>query len=331
VQIENDDVRVTVLVEGGHIAEILHKPAGVNALWTPPWPSIEPSEYRRETDKTYGANAESKLLAGIMGHNVCLDLFGPPSDEESQAGMTVHGEAPIAPFSIDASAQELSCATVLPAAQIRYDRRIRLEGGDVLISESVENAGLIDRPIAWTQHVTLGPPFLERGKTEFRVSATKSKAHDAGFGNLFPSGVEFEWPVAPKQSGEEYDLRRFTDGSGTSAYTAHLMDPSKEEAFFVAWSPASRVAFGYRWKRSDFPWMGMWEENEFRSEPPWNTRTIARGMEFGVSPIPERRRDTVDRGELFGVRCYRWLPARTRIRVEYSARIFTASECPESL
>ena len=36
--IENNDLRVTVLEEGGHIAEILHKASGVNPLWTPGWP-----------------------------------------------------------------------------------------------------------------------------------------------------------------------------------------------------------------------------------------------------------------------------------------------------
>ena len=93
VQIENEMVRVTVLTEGGHIAEILHKPSGVNPLWIPPWPSIEPSEYRPERHPEYGGNAESKLLAGIMGHNLCRDLFGGPSEDEAAAGITVHGAA----------------------------------------------------------------------------------------------------------------------------------------------------------------------------------------------------------------------------------------------
>ena len=43
--IDNDDLRVTVLVEGGHIAEVFDKRTGVNPLWTPPWPSIEPSSF----------------------------------------------------------------------------------------------------------------------------------------------------------------------------------------------------------------------------------------------------------------------------------------------
>src|SRR6188472_2534946 len=58
--IENDELRVTVLEEGGHIAEILDKAAGVNPLWTPPWPSIEPSTWDAALHPEYGNDAESK-------------------------------------------------------------------------------------------------------------------------------------------------------------------------------------------------------------------------------------------------------------------------------
>ena len=34
-RIENTSLRVTVTVEGGHIAEIFHKQTGVNPLWEP--------------------------------------------------------------------------------------------------------------------------------------------------------------------------------------------------------------------------------------------------------------------------------------------------------
>jgi len=91
VQIENASVRVTVLAEGGHIAEILHKKTGINPLWAPPWPSIEPSAFDPQKHTQYGTDAEARLLAGIMGHNLCLDLFGGPSPEEAAAGITVHG------------------------------------------------------------------------------------------------------------------------------------------------------------------------------------------------------------------------------------------------
>src|SRR5579885_1669223 len=99
-RIENEHLRVTVLRQGGHIAEIFHKASGVNPLWTPPWPSIEPSVYDPAKHPEYGSGKDAKLLAGIMGHNVCLDLFGGPSEEEAAAGMTAHGEGPVVAYGI---------------------------------------------------------------------------------------------------------------------------------------------------------------------------------------------------------------------------------------
>src|ERR1035437_7831554 len=95
VQLENEDLRLTVLVEGGHLAELLHKPTGVNPLWTPPWPSIEPSAYNAATHPDSGDQDESKLLAGLMGHNLGLDILGGPPEEEAAPGLSVHGEASV--------------------------------------------------------------------------------------------------------------------------------------------------------------------------------------------------------------------------------------------
>jgi hypothetical protein len=52
-------------------------------------------------------------------------------------------------------------------------------------------------------------------------------------------------------------------------------------------------------------------------------------MEFGVSPMPETRRQMIDRGRLFGVPCYRWIPARSRVSAEYRAFLAPADRIPE--
>lgn len=330
VQIENDTIRVTVLAEGGHIAEILHKPTGVNPLWTPPWPSIEPSTYRVPQHPEYGDDAESKLLAGIMGHNVCIDVFGGVSAEEAAAGMTVHGDASVAPYSIAVLEDRIVASAALRNSRLHFERRIRLgeDGRSVLISETLENLSNWDRPIAWTQHVTLGPPFLERGQTRFEVTATRSKVleGDSGKDGYLPSGAEFDWPHAPLVAGGTEDLRVFTSRPASAGFTTHLMDPGKDTASFTAWSPSSKLLFGYEWDRADFPWLGIWEENHSRTNPPWNGVSLTRGMEFGVSPFPETRRQMIMRGSLFGVPGYRWLPARSIARVEYRAFIGTSSD-----
>jgi hypothetical protein len=55
-------------------------------------------------------------------------------------------------------------------------------------------------------------------------------------------------------------------------------------------------------------------------------------MEFGASPMPETRRQMIERGSLFGVPAFRWIPARTRVEVRYSAAIQGELEsCPAEL
>jgi hypothetical protein len=300
--IENGEVRVTVLHEGGHIAEILDKRSGVNPLWTPPWESIEPSSYDPRKNPEYGADAESKLLSGIMGHNLCMDIFGGPSAEEAAAGLTVHGEASVAVWDVSAGDTALTQRARLPEAQLRVERRIELQERIVDITETVENESATDRPVAWTEHVTLGPPFLEKGATEFRAPVTKSLVLEEGNG----------------------DLQLYTAAAVSGGFTTHLIDPARVTAFFVAWSPRSRLALAYVWRRADFPWLGVWEENYSRTGAPWNGRTLTRGMEFGASPVAETRRQMVERGSLFDMPAFRWIPARTRVEVRYRALVSRA-------
>ncbi len=331
VSIENKDVRVTVLVEGGHVAEICDKATGVSPLWIPPWPSIEPSAYDPHRHPGYGADSESKLLAGIMGHNLCLDIFGGPSDAEAAAGLTVHGEGSVVPYGVSASNCEMIARADLPMAGLRFERHIRLEGRKVLFAETIENVSAYDRPIGWTQHVTLGPPFLEKGVTQFRASATKSKVSDIDFSDgagYMKIGAEFEWPMVPAVGGSGVDMRVFTGAPVSAGFTSHLMDPARD-AYFLAFSPRAKVLFGYVWKPADFPWLGIWEENYCRQNLPWAGKSLTRGMEFGVSPVPETRRAMIERGGMFGVPGYRWIDAKGKLAAEYYAYIKPADSIPE--
>ena len=81
-------------------------------------------------------------------------------------------------------------------------------------ARAVENLTACDRPIGWTQHVTLGPPFPQKGVTEFRASATRSKVFEQAFGahdDLTSRRASSTgrwrraWTAAPA------DLRRFTN------------------------------------------------------------------------------------------------------------------------
>ena len=333
VSIDNAQLRVTLLVEGGHIAEILDKRTGINPLWTPGWESIEPSAFDPVRDACYGDAADGPLLAGIMGHNLCLDIFGGPSLEETAAGLTAHGEGSVVPYKIEANGSVLVAQADLPKAGLTFVRRMELRRHTIAIAETVTNVTACDRPVGWTQHVTLGPPFLANGVTEFRASATRSMVFEKTFGpaDYLVAGATFDWPHAPRTTSGTVDLQRYTDAPVSSAYTAHLMDPARRDAFFVAFDAEERLAFGYAWRQSDFPWMGIWEENRSRPSSPWNNREITRGMEFGVSPFPETRRDMIARGRLFDTPTFRWIPALSQVRVEYVAVLEPAEAIPDRL
>lgn len=332
-QIENDTLRVTILEEGGHIAEVYDKRAGISPLWIPHWGSLEPSRFGPEHFAEYGTGSDGKLLAGIMGHNLCLDIFGGPSREEAQAGLTVHGEASVDPYEISDSKDELVARLTLRLAQLTLSRTIRLDGENLRIEEEIVNLAGTDRPVGWTQHVTLSPPFLDPATTEFRASMTHSIVAEAdpGFHAYLTPGRVFDWPIAPRPDGSYADLRKMNANAPASQYTAHVADAQREYAFFVAFSPKFRLAFGYVWKREDFPWLGIWEENCSRPHAPWNRRAVTRGMEFGVSPFPEPRREMVERNSLLDTPTYKWIPARGTLKAEYWILSRIADQVPEDL
>jgi hypothetical protein len=322
VRIENNELIVTVSREGGHIAEIIEKKSGVNPLWVPPWPSIEPSAYSLETHPEYGNNSESKLLSGILGHNLCLDIFGTPSDAEYAAGVTVHGESSVVPYEIETSGTQMIAKAHLPLAQLDFEREIELAaGGVVKIRETVTNLTAMDRPLAWTQHVTLGPPFLEAGVTRLDINAPQSMVFPGDFGDAqaYRPGALFTWPDAPNKDGSTTDLRIQSVAARSAGVTCHVVDPASEHGSFEAFHLPTRLLFGYQWKRADFPWISLWEENRSRTFPPWSGNAITRGIEFGVSPFAEGRRAMVERGTLLGVPTYRWLGARESATVAYTA------------
>ena len=330
VAIENEHLRVTVSVEGGHIAEVFSRKANVNPLWAPHWQTAEPSSIQGD-DPVFGSGVESKLLAGILGQNLCLDLFGGPSEEEAALGMTAHGESSVVPYDIEDDGLTVTCRAHFPLAAIDFVRTLTLDGENVLIEERVTNLTSFDRPIGWTQHVTLSPPFLDPATTKFRVSAAgPAMTHPVSLGETpyLEAGAVFAWPGAPSVDGSGVvDVTNMKPVAPANSYVAVVMQGP--EAFWTAWSPEYRFAISYVWNAEEFPWLGIWEENRSRSYSPWNNAGVTRGMEFGVSPFPESRQAMVARGSVLDTPGFKWLPARGTLTATYSIRTAACDALPQ--
>jgi hypothetical protein len=334
-RIESAWGHVSVLEGGGHICEIVSRKHGaVNPLWKPTWKTIDPSTYTRgKHARVYGPPPEGRLLAGIAGHSISFDYFGPPSPEEIAAGHSTHGEAPVVDWR-RRPRSEKSMATLvydaqLPQAQMRLRRMISLDRVQPVVycEETAFSLATFDRPISWNHHITFGPPFLEPGVTLFDMPATRSKACPATFSQQMSiePDVEFRWPNAPTKKGGLLNLRT-TETGRFGHYTAHLLDPAVETAFIAVCNPRLRLLVLYLFARRDFPWVGNWEESCSRVHVPWNGREFCRGFEFSTTPFPIPRRATVTNGNLFGESTYKWLPARSSETIRYMALMLDVPE-----
>jgi hypothetical protein len=324
-ELDNDALSLMMTVGGGHIASLsLRGRQNVNPLWVPPWPSIEPWNYpkRRKVAR------EQRLLASILGHNLCLGWFGGPSDDEFRQGLECHGEAPIARWqllgkSVTRRSLSMTCECILPVAEMHFIRTLNTQKGSNVIDvkEQIRSFSLRDQPFTMAEHVTLGPPFLEKGVTLFDMPATRchtlpQKSREK---QRLKANTAFAWPKGPGVNGQKVDMRMIGREYKTSSdYTANLMDPRKEDAWFAAVNPKLGLMLAYVWRRVDFPWIGNWEENYARKQKPWAGKALTRGMELANTPFPTALRNAVSMGTFHGLPTYRWLPAKGEIELEYS-------------
>jgi hypothetical protein len=323
-ELDNGTLKLVMLEGGGHLASLMHRERpNVNPFWVPIWKTIEPWTYRPGDAARY----EARLLASLCGHNLCLGWFGQPSDAEKRAGMGGHGEAPVARWRLvkkSAGPREvvLVCRCDLPVAAMRFTRTVRMCKGSssVQIREEIDNLTRRDQPFTMCEHVTFGPPFLKKGVTLFDMPATEAHTFPDAFSTLqrLKADAAFRWPKAPRAKGGKVDLR--TIGSETrksSDFSTQLIDPRRDDAWFSAVNPEQGVMMAYVWKRSDFPWVGNWEENYERAIKPWSNRSLTRGMEFANTPFPQGLRRAVDRGTFQGQPTFQWLPAREKVTMDY--------------
>ncbi len=322
---DNGMLTLTMLHGGGHIASLtLNEKPRVNPMWIPVWKMIEPWEYNPGRDKSrYGL----KLIASICGHNLCLGWFGDSSPEETKAGMDCHGEAPVRRWKMlgkkeTCSSLSMTCRCELPVAQMNVTRTLTTKkmSDTIHVKEVVRNLSRRDIPFTICQHVTVAAPFLEKGVTVFDMSAVKGHTFPGRFGKTqrLKEDTAFTWPKGPGIKNRVVDMRMIGNEYKHSAdFSAQLMNPSRKDAWFSAINPKLGVLLSYVWRRSDFPWLGNWEENCDRKTKPWGGKSLTRGMEFANTPFPVGLRRAVDMARFQGQPTYRWLPALCQETFEY--------------
>ncbi len=330
--LENDKIRLSALQGGGHLAEIrllVDDPLlGINPFYVPRYQTIEPFVYDpTEHDALYGGGPHTRLSSGYMGHLLCFPSFGPPSPDEAASGLGVHGEAvEVAwlinkPPQISDEAITFYYAADLPNTQYRVERAITVRNGEavVRVEEWVENLARFDRPYNRDQHATFGPPFVAAGKTMLDLSGGQGvvTARRTAGGRLKENGA-IQWPNAEGGNGQTESLRPFHDVLESTTYCAIATDASRETNYFTLYNPDHRLLVGYLFPTVDNPWIVDWQEHLSNKRPPANGIMIARGIEWGTSPIDEGLHKSVERATMFGQPTFQWIGARQRLKTEFT-------------
>jgi hypothetical protein len=289
--------------------------------------SVRPSSRREVATSQYGPLLEGKLLSGIAGHSLCLDYFGSLTPEEAKQGLSQHGEAPSLLWrkmnqSIADDRVTLTLSVRLPVAGLRFQRQITLRKNRPVIyfRETTRNERRCDHFFHWVQHVTLGPPFISKLNSLIFPPGGPGITFPLGYDegkSLLVRDREFRWPNGPVRSGTSANLEHVLIRRGQGFVASVLIDPRRDWGFVCALNAKHRLLIGCCFRREDFPWVAIWEENCAISAAPWKKRTEARGLEFGTTPIPSTRRDTFRRGNLHNTETFACIPARGRMTVEY--------------
>jgi hypothetical protein len=298
-------VRVTVMQSGGHIGEIALTRAGaVNPLWIPKQPTIDADQYdRAKHQKLYGGGPAARLLASLLGHNVCFPFWGDPSPTEEAAGMTFHGETGIVRWNQTAGGGDFLTVTAhLPESGTSMTRTYRVKGQVVEVEATARNEKAWDRPVGWCEHVTLGPPFLERGVTEMEASLTR--------GRMDGKEAEFRWPAGMAETS--IDLRKVRKMDQSPGFVNHFeVDPQRQYGYLAAYHPKHRLVFGYVFPRAEFAWLNVWEAN--------SPEMLTRGLEFSNTPVHGTLKALAKTPELWGTPTFDWLNAKGELRKRFWA------------
>jgi hypothetical protein len=299
--VQSSAIRVTLLRQGGHIAEIRligeGSASSINPLFTP-------------------------TGTGYSGHLVCFPHYGPASADERQEGLGGHGEAgsvewrETRPAVVTADALTFFYGAELPKTQYAIERAVTVRAGEpsVRVEEWVENRAAYDRPYNWNQHATFGAPFVapDANVLDLSGAVALTDPRRTGGGQWSPA-AEFRWPEAPRADGGSVSLRPFRARPEGQVYTPVRTASPPALAWFTLYNLDQRLLVGYLFSAADHPWIVDWQNRPEAGTP---TRT-ARGIQFGTSPFDEGLRQSVERGRLFDTPTYRWIGVRPRLSTTF--------------
>lgn len=299
VVLQNTDARLVIDLAGGSLREFRF---------------IE----QRNNPLNWGQPQPGNTAPKVMGHFLCLDRWGPPSESEGANGMPYHGEAGRQVWQVNEDVHEhdgiahTTMSASLPLAGLNVIRSLQMAPRQavVLIHETVTNENKLGRPYNMVQHPSIGPPFLTE---ETIVDANGRKGFAQGGALPNPEEPSFYWPQALNQDGQSINLRHL-HGDHHPNVTSFTIDESV--GWVTAATPQQGLLIGYLWPTSDYPWLDIWRNSR-------DGKPNARGLEFGTTGLHQPFPILMEKGRIFGRRLFEYLDAGESTTKRYAMFLLT--------
>jgi hypothetical protein len=301
VKMENGNIELLVNLNGGSYFDFHLKELPLNPI---NWRATKPEERI------------------FMGHFLCFDRWGPPSEAEKANGFRHHGEVNTVLWTLLTPPRKIdgrsTCSMMckLPMAGLQMNRKIELSVDEPVyfVTEEIKNLNINGRIFNIVQHVSIAPPFLDKS-TLFDNNALQG-FEDRGDGSLNQDETILKWPQADHK-GEKVNLRQF---EGDWPYVSSFVYGQNEEYGWVtACNPSKNLMLGYIWKVADYPWINFWRSME-------NGVPMAFGMEFGTTGFHEPFPVIAKKGKIFDRNIYAFIDAKEVISKSFTAFL---SKIPE--
>ena len=251
----------------------------------------------------------------FMGHFLCFDRWGPPSDGEKTNGFPHHGEVNTVNWQLVEESQKNNGSTdcsmmcTLPMGGLQLHRKIELSESEPVffVREGIKNMNKYGRMFNIVQHVTLAPPFLDKFT---RIDNNTEKGFvNKEDGTLNQEDTVLKWP-AVVHNGKSISLRQFQNE--WPRISSFVFDQNDKYGWVTACNPKNKIMLGYIWKTADYPWINFWRYME-------NGLPKAFGMEFGTTGLHEPFPIVAKKGKIFGRNIYDFIDANEVVNKSFIA------------
>ena len=285
VVLENERLRVTVLLRGAHLVEFNDKRRDLDLAWLAPDAVRPATAGRTGFFDTYPGGWQEVLPNG----GAPARYGGAPLDQHDEVAALPWDAAIVADEPHEVAVRLTVHAGRTP---LRLAKVLRLRAGEATlrVEETLANTAPVAVHAMWGQHLAFGRPFLQPGTTLRLPDGVRVLPHPDAINparrGVAPGGP-YDWPVVPAPGGGRTDLSRLPPPGGPSEIV-YLT------GFTEGWYELRRpdgVTVRATWDAAVLPYVWLWHELGDTTGYPWWGRAYVVGVEpfagYPTNGLPE--------------------------------------------